>query len=171
MNSPLGRLKGCPPPHYQDRLANVIRHHKFKVIVETGLETGFGAEHILKALDDNGEGRLYSIDPYPHKKFTDDPIIHPRFNFIQKRSQDALEDLFTEVGPFDLFVHDSDHSYGCQTFEYECAWRMVRSGGGIASDDVYWEIPPHHAWEGFLKRHGMFGHAMIIGNAQWIIKP
>lgn len=171
MNSPLGRLRDCFPPHYQDKIAALIHQEKPQIVVETGLETGFGAEFILKALDDNGSGHLYSIDPVQHRRFSEDPIKHPRFTFIQKRSQDALPTLFKDVGLFDLFIHDSDHSFDCQTIEYEHAWTMVRSGGIIASDDVYWEIPPHHAWEQFLKRHGVFGKAVIIGNAQYIRRP
>lgn len=171
MTSPLGRLTDAPPPHYQDRLANVILAEKPNIVVETGLETGFGAEYILKALDDNEKGYLYSIDPVQHPKYAANPITHRRFTFIQAKSQEALLPLFRSIGPFDFFIHDSDHGYECQTFEFEAAWRMVRPGGIIASDDVYWEIPPHHAWEKFLKRHGMLGKAIIIGNAQYIRKP
>lgn len=171
MISPLGRLNSITGPHYQDRLAALIRQEKPGIVVETGLETGFGAEFILKALDDNGHGRLWSIDPALHPDFVRVPLIHPRFTFIQKRSQDALEPLYKEVGPFDVFVHDSDHSYEVQSWEFEAAWKMVRPGGIIASDDVYWEIPPHHAWEKFLARHDMLGKATIIGNAQFIRRP
>lgn len=171
MKSPLGRLDVQVPAHYQDRLAALIRQEKPRIVVETGLETGFGAEHILKALDDNGYGHLWSIDPALHPEYVRVPLVHPRFTFIQKRSQEALEPLFKEVGLFDLFVHDSDHSYECQSWEFETAWRMVRPGGIIASDDVAWGIPPHRAWWHFLERHGLGSNGNIIGNAQWIRKP
>lgn len=170
MLSPFKRLIDPPPAHYQDRLANVIRQEKPGVVVETGLETGFGAEHILKALDDNGKGHLYSIDPVQHPKYAANPIVHPRFTFIQKRSQEALLPLFQEIGPFDFFIHDSDHGYDCQSLEYEFAWRMVRSGGIIASDDPFWGVPPHHAWDQFLARHGVTARN-IVGNCQWIRRP
>ncbi len=170
MKSPLGRLNPTVGPHYQDKLATLIRIEKPKVVIETGLETGFGAEYILQALDENGAGHLWSIDPVQHAEYASNPIVHPRFTFIQKRSQDAIESLFIEIGDFDFFIHDSDHSYECQTFEYEAAWNFVRPGGLIISDDPFWEIPPHGAWDEFLKRHGVT-ERHIIGNAQWIRKP
>lgn len=179
MKSPLGRLDTDIKPHYQHLLADVIRREKPNIVVETGTLYGFGSEFILKALDDNGKGRLYSIDPMDPthhsngcigdpEPYDANPIVHPRFTLIRKYSDVALPALFKEVGQFDLFVHDSDHSYDVQTMEYELAWDMVRSGGIIASDDVYWGIPQHHAWEQFLKRHERFGNAVVIGNAQWI---
>lgn len=170
MKSPLGRFADHYPAHYQDRIAALILKEKPLVVVETGLETGFGSEFILHALDQNGAGHLYSIDPTIHKDFAANPIVHPRFTFIQQKSQDALAPLFNQVGPFDLFIHDSDHGYDCQTFEYEAAWNYVRPGGIIASDDPFWGTPPHLAWDKFLQRHGIVAR-MIIGNAQYIRKP
>ncbi len=181
MNSPLNRTKNCSPPTYQDKLADLIRVEKPSIVVETGLHLGFGAEYILKALDDNGKGHLYSIDPMDdshhtngckpqNQRYFDNPIIHPRFTLIQKLSQDALEPLFNEVGHFDIFVHDSDHEEECQTFEYEAALKFVRSGGIIASDDIAWGIPPHRAWDRFLERNNL-GKGTVIGNCQYIRKP
>lgn len=173
MKSPLGRLDVAIGPHYQDRLSVIIRQEKPRVVVETGVETGFGAEYILQALDANGMGKLYSIDPagfnYP-TGVSAPPILHPRFTLIQKRSQDALQPLFEKVGPFDFFIHDSDHSFECQTYEYNAAWDMVRPGGIIASDDPFWGMPPHRAWDNFLIKHGIT-QRNIAGNAQWIRKP
>jgi predicted O-methyltransferase YrrM len=169
MKSPLGRLNPPCGPHYQDKLAVLIHSEKPKIVIETGLETGFGAEYILEALDHNGQGHLWSIDPVIHKDFADHPINHPRFTFIQMLSEDALEPLFDQIGPFDMFIHDSDHDFHCQDFEYEAAWKFVRLGGIIVSDDPFWGQPPHLAWDKFLHRHGVTSRH-IIGNAQWIRK-
>lgn len=170
MKSPMGRLDVQVGPHFQDKLAELVKQLKPKIMVETGLETGFGAEYYLQAMDEVGVGHLYSIDPQPHWKFTANPIVHPRFTLIKKRSQDALEDLFKEIGQFDVFLHDSDHGPECQKFEYDCAWRMVRSGGIIASDDPWWGMPPHRTWIDFCKSHGV-EQPFIIGNAMYFIKP
>jgi predicted O-methyltransferase YrrM len=181
MKSPMGRITLDVPPHYQDKLAALIRSERPGVVVETGTWDGLGAEFILQALDDNQWGRLFSIDPMDPKHESNGvmgrpdmwekhPIVHPRFTQIRKYSHDALEPLFAEVGSFDMFIHDSDHSYQVQTFEYESAWRMVRPGGIIVSDDCFWGTPPHHAWDKFLERHGVTRRT-IIGNAQWIRRP
>lgn len=183
MTSPLGRLTPVVPPHYQDKFAEVIRREKPNIVVETGVWEGLSAEYILKALDDNGKGHLYSIDPMDATQefngtrgnpalFVNNPIVHPRFTLIRKYSQVALEPLFEEIGPFDVFLHDSDHAEAVQTFEYEAAWRYVRSGGIIASDDVAWGMPPHRAWWKFRARHGVPDSAdVVIGNARYFRKP
>jgi predicted O-methyltransferase YrrM len=181
MKSPLGRLSNVGPPHYQDALADLIRIEKPLIVVETGLYLGLGAEYILQALDFNGKGHLYSIDPMNPNHFTNgatpaveayesNPIIHPRFTHVKALSQDAILPLFEKVGPFDIFIHDSDHSFECQSFEYEAAWKCVRSGGIIVSDDCYWGVPCHHAWDLFLASHGPTT-VTVMKNAQWIRKP
>jgi hypothetical protein len=181
MKSPLGRIEMDGPPPYQDRLAALIRAEKPKIVVETGVWAGLSSEFILEAMDANGEGHLFSIDPMDKQQqfngaqgrpdlFFDNPIVHPRFTLIQKLSHEALVPLFTAVGPFDMFIHDSDHSAGCQTFEYELAWYFVRAGGIIVSDDPFWGTPPHWAWSSFLTRHGL-PSGTIMGNAQWVRVP
>lgn len=178
MTSPLGRLKNCPEPTYQDKLADLIRVEKPLIVVETGFCFGFGAEFILKALDDNGAGHLYSIDPMDaaHESnggiaepqlYDANPIVHPRFTLIRKLSVNAVAQLWLKSGDFDMFVHDSDHAEECQSFEYKAAWDFVRPGGIIVSDDCYWGEPPHLAWDKFLARHGIT-ERNIIGNAQWV---
>lgn len=182
MISPLGRLKTTVPT-YQDKLADLIRQEKPNIVVETGVWEGLSAEYILKALDDNGKGHLYSIDPLDVEQqfngtrgkpelFFDNPIVHPRFTLIRKYSQDALEPLFEQVGSFDFFLHDSDHSEECQDYEFEAAWRYVRPGGIIAADDTAWGQPPHKAWWKFMARHGIPANSdMVIGNARYFRRP
>ena len=165
MKSPLGRLDVEAPPWYQDKLADLIRVEKPALVVETGLCTGFGAEYILQALDDNGNGCLYSIDPWPDKLFIENPIVHPRFAFIQQKSQEFLRGGECYIFFPDMFIHDSDHSKECQEFEYAWAWENVRPGGIIASDDTTWGN--HGAWERFLAQHNIT-EQHEIGNARWI---
>lgn len=177
MNSPFGRLKNCDPPTYQDKLGDLIRVEKPKLVVETGFLLGFGSEHILKALDDNGAGHLYSIDPLDPKHHTNgcitdpslydaNPLVHPRFTLIRQLSVVALGPLFYERGPFDMFIHDSDHSELCQKFEYQAAWAMVKPGGIIVSDDCFWGDPPHMSWTKFIEKHMV--EATVMGNSQWV---
>ncbi len=54
----------------------------------------------------------------------------------QARRRRSLEAALDELGPIDLFVHDSHHSYGWQMTEYELASARVRPGAVLASDDV-----------------------------------
>lgn len=173
-NSPLGRMKDHAD-HFQGLLGDLIRVERPDVMIETGVESGYSSEHYLAAMDDNGRGRLYSCDPAPTGFYLAYPIKHPRFVFIQKTSYVALDEIFAKEKKCDFFIHDSDHSYACQTWEYEWAWKNVRPGGIIASDDVGWSDTtpdnPHHAWDQFLERHGLTGADVKINNACWVRKP
>lgn len=170
MKSPLGRLDPAVGPHFQDKIAGLIRIAKPLTVIETGLETGFGAEFYLQALESNGRGVLVSIDPTLHKDYAPNPIKHDRFEHIQKRSVDALPAAFLQFGPFDFFIHDSDHSALCQTYEYELAWRFLMPGGYLVSDDPWWGQPPHLAFQSFCYRN-QAGPWTIAGNALWVRKP
>jgi predicted O-methyltransferase YrrM len=173
-NSPLGRMKDHAD-HFQGLLGDVIRKEKPDVMIETGVESGYSSEHYLVAMDDNKKGKLYSCDPAPTGFYKAYPIKHPRFVLIEKASYVALDEILKVEGKCDMFVHDSDHSYACQTFEYEWAWKNVRSGGVIASDDIGWSDTtpdkPHHAWSQFLERHGLAGKDVKINNAAWVRRP
>lgn len=176
-NSPLKRMKDHPD-HYQGLLAEIIRREKPKVMIETGVESGYSSEHFLTAMDAVGVGHLYSCDPTPSGFYEAYPIVHPRFTFIRHRSQDCLLSIFSHTGPFDIFLHDSDHSWECQTWEYYFAWQHVRSGGIIASDDVGWGITvpgvgslAHGAWEFFCHRVGVNHLRQKINNAEWFRRP
>ncbi len=173
-NSPLKRFLNHND-HYQGLLADLIRQEKPDTMIETGVESGYSSEHFLVAMDDNRKGRLYSCDPAPSGFYEAYPIRHQRFTFMREPSYTACDKIFKATGKVDIFLHDSDHSYACQTWEYEWAWLHVRNGGIIASDDVGWSDTtpdkPHHAWDQFLERHGLTGKAVKINNAMWVRKP
>lgn len=176
-NSPMRRMLNHPD-HYQSLLGDVIRQECPAIMIESGVESGYSTEHFLTAMDSVHAGHLFSCDPAPSGFYEANPIIHPRFTFIKRRSQEALDEIFNETRRVDLFLHDSDHSWECQTFEYEWAWNHVRSGGIIASDDTGWGmIVPvfgaiaHGAWAQFLARHRMTGQDVKISNACWVRRP
>ena len=74
-----------------------------------------------------------------------------RWHLVLGRSQDALPPLFERVGGrIDFFMHDSEHSYECMSFEFEHAWEALRDGGALVADDV--NVNP--AWEEFTSRVG-----------------
>lgn len=175
-NSPLKRMLDHPD-HYQGLLGEIIRQEKPLVMIETGVESGYSSEHFLVAMDDNEKGHLYSCDPSPSGFYDAYPIKHPRFTFLRERSYEACDKILklAKVKQIDIFLHDSDHSEKCQTWEYEWAWNNVRSGGIIASDDVGWSDTtpdnPHHAWDKFCERHGVTALRVKLNNAEYFRKP
>lgn len=141
------------PNHYQDLLPDFIRQIRPDVVVETGVATGISSDRILGALDANEHGHLYSVDPQPCAGLFE--IDHPRWKTYKYVSREVLAPIFRYTGAWDMFLHDSEHGVWCQTFEYELAWRFVRPGGYILSDDLTWGSPPHDAWGKFCARRGV----------------
>jgi predicted O-methyltransferase YrrM len=111
-------------------------------VVETGVAQGVTTAVILRAMAENREGTLYSIDvPPPH---ADDAYVgslvpdalRSRWTLLTGLSQDELAPLLTELGTIDVFLHDAVHRYETQTEEYAQAWPRLRAGGLLMTDDV-----------------------------------
>jgi predicted O-methyltransferase YrrM len=108
-----------------------------RCVVETGVADGRSSYLILAALARNGDGLLHSFDIND----TAGRLVgeHPqwRLKILDGKAPDrALRSALADVGPIDLFFHDSDHLYLSQLFEYDEAWPRVVDGGVLASDDV-----------------------------------
>lgn len=154
-----------PADRYQKQLSKLLQKDRPTILVETGHDLGTSAEWIARALDANNHGTLYSIEAYGAEVF-----VHPRVRFLKGLSYNVMLDLFIETGPWDCFLHDSDHGVACQTFEYEVAWHFVSQGGLIVTDDPVWGTPnPHHAWQQFCRRHNVVD--LELGTARYFYKP
>jgi hypothetical protein len=159
------------PNHYQDHLREILLAERWgggspRTVVETGVSYGISSDRILATLDEigvEGHGLLHSIDSAPPAGIFE--VSHHRWSKYRQMSTEALPEIYERTGPWDVFLHDSDHEVWCQTFEYEVAWHFVRAGGLILSDDIPWGTPPHRAWDRFCLRHGiqyaMAGHCAI----------
>jgi predicted O-methyltransferase YrrM len=113
------------------------------VVVETGVALGFTTATVLRAMAENGDGRLYSVD-LPHVQYGHDREIgsavpdelRERWALHLGRSEKLLPALLRDVAPIDVFIHDANHAYSAQLREYRTAWPHLRSGGVLVSDDV-----------------------------------
>ncbi len=154
-------------PEVSMRLYGLVREFKPKVLVETGVCNGVSTAVILAALERNNAGSLYSID-FPEYADTDyeegvfwegkKGAVIPkgdlpgwvipdkyrgRWHLVLGRSQEKLPIVLDELGEIDFFMHDSEHSYECMTFEYEQAWEHLKPGGLLVSDDISWNSSFH----------------------------
>lgn len=126
-----------------DLLWVLVRHLRPERVVETGVARGISSAFTLDALDRNGSGHLWSID-LPELGNSQkrqigvavDPRLRPRWTYIRGASRRKLPSLLAELGSIDLFTHDGMHTQECQAFEYRFAWRHLRAGGVLVSDDV-----------------------------------
>ena len=115
---------------------------KPKIIVETGVAYGLSSLYILKALENNNLGKLYSIDsvfrPWHSENMIGSIIpenLKKNWNLILGSSNKVLPDLFENLTEVDIFIHDSLHTYKNMMFEFECALNNIKNGI-IISDDI-----------------------------------
>jgi hypothetical protein len=66
-----------------------------------------------------------------------------------------LPGLLKQIGPIDIFLHDSLHTAENTLFEMRTAWPALRPGGAIVVDDIdsnegfrlfCGTVPHHRAW-------------------------
>ncbi len=154
-------------------LYTLVRMEQPDVVIETGVASGRSSTAILAALAENRKGKLYSIDlpqfysgTAPGRYTTAEgneelkgfvpegkrpgwlipDELRGRWELILGDSNAELPELFSRVPSVDMFYHDGDHSYGTMRFEFEEAWKRLRAGGLLLSDDIDWNA----AWKEFL---------------------
>ena len=170
-----GRVTGRDGYDEGLRLYRLLRELKPVVAVETGVCNGVSTAFLLLALERNGDGELHSIDlpevageEYEPGTFGDGkgggvippgrepgwmvpPELRHRWHLVLGRSQDELLPLLEQLErPLEFFMHDSEHSYECMSFEFDTAWDALKDGGVIVADDVN----VNTAWDEFVARVG-----------------
>lgn len=150
-------------------LTRIMRPEK---IVETGGTPGKSSAFILRALERNRAGHLWTVDlappaaggrdlkPGEGHSFTPDglgsgwaipgPLLE-RHTIVLGDAREKLPPLLESLKSIDLFIHDSDHSYGHMMWEFEAAYPYVRPGGVMWSDDIL----GHSAWPDFCRSHAL----------------
>lgn len=144
---PSYRSHFCGPMGYLYALCRIARPQTF---VETGVHYGNSSSYILKAMRDNQTGELYSIDlpkadvgvrtyALPNRMTTGFLIpeeLRSRWKLVLGDAKVELPKLLEKLGAIDMFMHDSLHTYEHMTFEFETAWKRLKSGGFLLSDDI-----------------------------------
>jgi predicted O-methyltransferase YrrM len=144
-----------------------------ELVVETGTFNGAASAFLLQALDHNGAGRLLSFDvvdaadalrvrlPAGHQPGWLVPErLRARFELVLGDVRVTLRRRLEAEPQLDLFFHDSLHTTRQMLFEFRVAWRRLRPGGLLISDDVFW----NPAFWAFTKRHRVaFRHIGSVG--------
>lgn len=134
----------------------LVRAVKPSIFIETGVMHGLSSAFILKALEENGGGKLISIDLPSYAE--DGPANQDGYNAILPpgeepgwavpdhlrsywdlklgKSLEILPDLFKTLPEIDIFCHDSDHSYETMSGELHLAWDHLRDGGILICDNI-----------------------------------
>jgi predicted O-methyltransferase YrrM len=117
----------------------LVRLRRPETVLETGVADGISTFFITNALLKNGHGVLHSIDPDPHAGVLVYPPERSCWRFRQLDSQRLLDDFvryMKTIPEVDIFFHDSDHTYRWQWLEYTEAYKRLKNGGILASDDT-----------------------------------
>lgn len=139
-------------PYFEDYYA-LIRKLQPNTVVETGVAGGVSTTFALLALDkNNNPGTLHSIE-YSKSEYHTQNIeqsedgepdigylvpnrLQENWELTLGKSQRELPQLLLSGDGIDLFLHDSEHSVPCMSFEFELAWEWLNQDGVIISDDV-----------------------------------
>jgi hypothetical protein len=131
----------------------IVRALKPDTFVETGVQNGVSTYFILSALERNGYGMLHSIDIretlQDGKKvgwLVPDELKH-RWDFSVGDSKEVVPKMLSELEMVDIFMHDSLHTYDHMSFEFRTAWKYIREGGVLITDD----IDQNRAFEDFIR--------------------
>ena len=140
------RLDRKRKPLYGRRLGwyAVARILKPKLIVETGIHDGLGSALLLQGLRrnaaDGNQGQLVSIDIDATSGWLVDEALQERWTRVIGSSFDELERAIDgeDVG---MIIHDSAHTYECQTFEFGVALRQADEQLALISDHTDAALP------------------------------
>ena len=114
-----------------------------EIVVETGVAYGVSSAFMLRAMQENGHGTLFSVDLPPlrrrYERFWSVAVpdeLRGRWRLHRGTSARVLPWLFKENPTVDLFVHDSLHTHRNMRREFDAVWPHLRSGGLLLADDV-----------------------------------
>lgn len=121
----------------------LVRHLRPANVIETGVAHGISTRFILEALERNGRGELWSIDPPPVEPglaaevgIAVDGFASERWHLVTGTSRRMLPRLLSRLGRVELFVHDSLHTRRNVCFEVEHALQAIPAGGFAVIDDI-----------------------------------
>ena len=127
-----------------DLIYAATRLRKAGNLLETGVAYGWSSLAFLSAAEQNGRGRLISVDrPYPDGAGTAfvgvavDASLRKRWHIIQEPDRNGL---YKAIAAFpdgiDIAHYDSDKSYRGRCFGYRLIWNALKPDGIFISDDI-----------------------------------
>ena len=132
---------------YSELLYFLTRHINPRAVVETGVAAGFSTRAFLKAMDTNGQGRLYSSDfPYVHQFRLErheqhigilvEQELQERWDLHLEGDRRNLPRILAKVSEINMFHYDSDKRYSAREFAISAIHKALANDGIIVMDDI-----------------------------------
>jgi predicted O-methyltransferase YrrM len=136
----------------------LIKLKKPQLVVETGVANGISTNAIMSALNQySSRGSLHSFDVLPETKAAYTGKGKWKFHLLdKKRTHKQLSAAVRNSPLVDIWLHDPNHGYRWQKFEYLLALSRLKEDGILISDDI--DASP--AWGQLAKSH--FKESYII---------
>jgi predicted O-methyltransferase YrrM len=146
-------------------LYSLVRSNKSKFVVETGVANGITTNAIMNALQQaSKDGELHSFDVLPEARNAYSGPGNWNFHLLPaKNTARKIKGIVSKFSKVDIWVHDSDHGYRWQKFEYLLALASLSDNGILISDD----IDASSAWGELAKTH--FRKSFIIFDSRKFI--
>ena len=135
-------------------------------VIETGVANGITTNTIMKALEQTG-GTLHSFDIDARTQNVYTGTGNWNFHHLKGNLEKSLEAQILEIGDVELWIHDSNHGYLWQSFEYQLASRVLTADGILVSDDIDSSTAWGLASQDFLEpSSAIFDNRKFIGVAK-----
>lgn len=108
---------------------------KPRVIIETGVANGITTNIIMQALEKTG-GELHSFDIDQRCKNVYSGHGNWHFHQLVKPYSRNLIQLSAKISNVGIWLHDSNHGYLWQNFEYKLAYQKLSKDGILVTDDI-----------------------------------
>lgn len=141
----------------------LVRSHRPKTVIETGVRPGYTTAWILAALEANGAGgTLHSLGPGPTGHRSQNvrdvtvgqfvpPSLRARWTLVLGNTEENLRTLLAEQRPVDLFLYDNGPDATRARFELHSAWAALSSRGILLAHHV----DANPAWSEFCRAQGI----------------
>ena len=130
----------------------ICRALKPSCVLETGVGYGVSSAFILRAMEINAAGALYSIDLPPLGRNADDFVgflipesLRRRWHLHRGTSKRILPQLLRQIGQLDMFIHDSLHTNTNVRQELEAVTSHLAPCSIVIADDIN-ENVAFHRW-------------------------
>jgi predicted O-methyltransferase YrrM len=127
----------------------IVRITRPRIVLETGVAHGYSSAVILQALQDNGHGRMFSVDLPAFRPgtaaLTGDAVperLRSRWELNLGSDRRVIPTLLSRAGPIDFFFYDSDTAYESMLGTWELVWPHLRPGAVLALNRIHTKRRP-----------------------------